>query len=55
MMKEAKFLLCGRDPDNWNSLAIEGHISLSKARKAAKKKKNWKEMSIWQRVWDEKN
>lgn len=54
MIKGAKFLLCGKNLETEQSLMIEGHISLSKAQKAAKKKKLWKDKSIWQLVWREK-
>lgn len=53
-MKGAKFLLCGRDPETKQSLVMEGHVSLSKAQKAAKKKKLWIEKTIWKLVWKEK-
>ena len=51
-MIKAQFVLCGRDPETEQSLKIEGHVSLSKAKKAAKKK-NWKYKSIWKLIWEE--
>ena len=54
MMKGVKFLLCGRDVDTEHSLVMEGHVSLSKARKAAKKKEHWTDKTIWELVWRER-